>query len=138
MSLPSSRSKLSRCSSSPAIILAALLLVTLLATSDANAAVGTGGSLPYESWLESLRNSITGPVAFALSMTGIVVSGGVLIFGGDLNGFFRTLIFLVLVMALIVGAENVMSTFFGRGAIVAAIEPAPRISTSNVEKAWSA
>ncbi|MNO08629.1 hypothetical protein D3C81_2313800 [compost metagenome] len=45
-----------------------------------------------------------------------MVAGGVLIFGGDLNGFFRTLIFLVLVMALIVGANNVMKNFFGTSA----------------------
>jgi len=85
---------------------------------DASAAAGTGGSLPYESWLESLRDSVTGPVAFALSIIGIVVAGGVLIFGGDLNGFFRTLMFIVLVMALLVGAQNVMGTFFGRGAVI--------------------
>jgi type IV secretory pathway TrbD component/type IV secretory pathway VirB2 component (pilin) len=83
--------------------------------------VGTGGSLPYESWLTNLRNSVTGPVAFALAIIGIVVAGGVLIFGGDLNGFFRTLIFIVLVMALLVGAQNVMGTFFGRGAEIAAL-----------------
>lgn len=61
-------------------------------------------------------------MAFALSIIGIVIAGGVLIFGGDLNGFFRTLIFLVLVMALLVGAQNVMSTFFGRGAEIAAVD----------------
>ncbi|MGL4447827.1 MAG: conjugal transfer system pilin TrbC [Aeromonas sp.] len=83
------------------------------------ASEGTGGSLPYESWLTNLRNSVTGPVAFALSIIGIVVAGGVLIFGGELNGFFRTLIFIVLVMALLVGAQNMMSTFFGRGAEMA-------------------
>jgi type IV secretion system protein VirB2 len=66
-----------------------------------------------------LQNSVTGPVAFGLSIIGIVIAGGVLIFGGDLNGFFRTLIFLVLVMALLVGANNVMSSFFGAGAEVA-------------------
>ncbi len=94
---------------------AALLMVLfLLSPQHAFASEGTGGSLPYESWLTNLRNSVTGPVAFALS-------GGVLIFGGDLNGFFRTLIFLVLVMALLVGAQNVMSTFFGRGAEIAAL-----------------
>jgi hypothetical protein len=48
-----------------------------------------------------------------------VVAGGILIFGGELNGFFRTLIFIVLVMALLVGAQNMMSTFFGRGAEIA-------------------
>ena len=81
---------------------------------------GTGGSLPYESWLTNLRNSVTGPVAFALSIIGIVIAGGVLIFGGDLNAFFQTLVFIVLVMALLVGAQNMMGTLFGRGAEIAA------------------
>ena len=104
-----------------AILLLAILMV-LLTPLSASASVGTGGSLPYETWLENLRNSVTGPVAFSVSITGIVIAGGVLIFGGDLNGFFRTLIFLVLVMALIVGAQNVMSTFFARGAVVAMLD----------------
>ena len=67
-----------------------LLAFFLLTPQQAFASVGTGGSLPYESWLTNLRNSVTGPVAFALSIIGIVVAGGVLIFGGDLNGFFRS------------------------------------------------
>jgi type IV secretory pathway VirB2 component (pilin) len=99
----------------------ALLAFIFMAPQHAFASTGTGGSLPYESWLTNLQNSVTGPVAFALSIIGIVVAGGVLIFGGDLNGFFRTLIFLVLVMALLVGAQNVMSTFFGRGAEIASL-----------------
>ena len=98
-----------------------LLLFMFLVPQDAAASAGTGGSLPYESWLVNLRNSVTGPVAFALSIIGIVVAGGVLIFGGDLNGFFRTLVFIVLVMAFLVGAQNIMSTFFGRGAEIAGI-----------------
>jgi type IV secretory pathway VirB2 component (pilin) len=97
------------------------LALMLMAPQHAHASEGTGGSLPYETWLTNLRNSVTGPVAFALSMIGIVVSGGVLIFGGDLNGFFRTMIFVVLVMALLVGAQNVMGTFFGRGAEIAGL-----------------
>jgi type IV secretory pathway VirB2 component (pilin) len=100
---------------------AVLLAVILLAPGHAYASEGTGGGLPYESWLTNLRTSVTGPVAFALSIIGIVVAGGVLIFGGDLNGFFRTMIFITLVMALIVGAQNVMSTFFARGAEIASL-----------------
>jgi len=113
------------------LIIGALLV--LFAPHNASASVGTGGSLPYESWLENLRNSVTGPVAFSLSIIGIVIAGGVLIFGGDLNGFFRTLIFLVLVMALIVGAQNVMSTFFARGAVIAMLDDhaLPKTSTLN-------
>lgn len=105
--------------------LALLLALLVLLAAPAWASEGTGGSLPYESWLTNLRNSVTGPVAFALSIIGIVIAGGVLIFGGDLNGFFRTLVFLVLVMALLVGAQNVMGQFFGRGAeLVASVAAA--------------
>jgi type IV secretory pathway VirB2 component (pilin) len=98
-----------------------LVAAMLLMAGHAHAATTTGGSLPYETWLTSLRNSVTEPVAFALSVIGIVVAGGVLIFGGDLNGFFRTLIFIVLVMALLVGAQNMMTSFFGAAAEVSAI-----------------
>ncbi len=99
----------------------AMAVVYFFLLPQAMASTGTGGSLPYETWLTSLRNSVTGPVAFSLSLIGIVIAGGVLIFGGDLNGFFRTLMFLVLVMAFLVGAQNMMSTFFSRGAEVAAL-----------------
>ena len=102
----------------------ALVIAYILLLPQAMASTGTGGSLPYEDWLTSLRNSVTGPVAFTLSIIGIVIAGGVLIFGGDLNGFFRTLMFLVLVMAFLVGAQNMMSTFFGRGAEIAALSDA--------------
>lgn len=91
------------------------------------ASAAAGGGLPYETWLASLRNSVTGPVAFSFSLIGIVIAGSVLIFGGDLNGFFRTMVFLVLVMAMIIGANNMMSTFFGTGAVISisSIPPLP-------------
>jgi len=114
-----------------ALAILALLALAILAPQNALASTGTGGSLPYESWLTNLQNSVTGPVAFALSIIGIVVAGGVLIFGGDLNGFFRTLIFLVLVMALLVGAQNVMSTFFGMGAVID-----QATASTNASNAW--
>ncbi len=105
------------------IIYVLLILVALAVVIPAASALatttGAGGGLPYEGWLTSLRNSVTGPVAFALSIIGIVIAGGVLIFGGELNAFFRTLIFLVLVMALIIGSNNMLTTFFGSGAELA-------------------
>lgn len=97
----------------------AFSLLILCLPDLANASVGTGGSLPYESWLGNLRNSVTGPVAFTLSLVGIIVAGGVLIFGGELNAFFRTVIFIILVMSFLVGAQNMMTNFFGRGAVIA-------------------
>ncbi len=92
-------------------------LCLLILADSALASVGGGGQLPYESWLVNLRSSVTGPVAFTLSIVGIVVAGGILIFGGELNAFFRTLIFIVLVMALLIGANNIMTNLFG-GAVI--------------------
>lgn len=103
---------------SPAFLFLCASLAVFCLAPDAFAAAGQGGGLPYESWLESLRNSVTGPVAFAVALIGIVVAGCVLIFGGDMNGFWRSIVFLVLVMALIVGANNLMTGFFGKGAII--------------------
>lgn len=100
------------------LLISIVLIALAIFSNDAAAAVGAGGNLPYEGWLTNLRNSVTGPVAFTLSIVGIVIAGGVLIFGGDLNGFFRTLVFLVLIMALLVGAQNVMANFFNRGAVI--------------------
>ena len=39
------------------------LAFIFLAPQHAFASTGTGGSLPYESWLANLQNSVTGPVA---------------------------------------------------------------------------
>jgi len=100
------------------------LLFLLLPEMAHAAGAGSGGTLPWENWLGQLRSSVTGPVAYALSVIGLVVAGGTLIFGGELNAFFRTLIFLVLVMALIITANNLMSGWFGSsGAEIGEFEP---------------
>lgn len=98
----------------------ALALLILGHTDTAFASSSGGGGLPYESALQKLQTSATGPVAFVLSILGIVVAGGTLIFGGDLSGFFRTMVILVLVIGILVSSANVLRTLFGRGATVAA------------------
>ncbi|MGQ0555535.1 MAG: TrbC/VirB2 family protein [Nitrospiraceae bacterium] len=86
---------------------------------EAYAAGTAGGGLPYESALTRLRASITGPVAFTLSLIGIVGAAGALIFGGELTGFLRMMVFLVLLIAILVGAQNVLTTLFAAGAEIA-------------------
>jgi type IV secretion system protein VirB2 len=51
---------------------ALLLTAFILLPAHAIASTGTGGSLPYEPWLTSLANSVTGPVTFTLSVVGIL------------------------------------------------------------------
>ena len=96
-----------------------LALYVLTMPHEAYAAGTAGGGLPYESALTRLRASITGPVAFTLSLIGIVGAAGVLIFGGELTGFLRMMVFLVLLIAILVGAQNVLTTLFAAGAEIA-------------------
>ncbi len=98
-----------------------LAVVVLALPLEALAAVGEGGKLPYEGWLTSLRASVTGPVAFTFAIIGIVTAGCGLIFGQDLNAFFRSLLLLVLIMAFLVGAQNILSGFFGQSAVIASL-----------------
>ncbi len=86
---------------------------------DVMASAGAGGGLPYEGWLTKLSDSVTGPFALAVSLIGIVVAGAVLIFGGDLNGFFRSLVLIILLVSIIIGAKNLMTSFFGQGSVIA-------------------
>lgn len=78
----------------------------------------TTTSLPYESWLRTIQKSLTGPVAFSVSLIGIVSSGATLIFtGGELGRFMRTIIYIVLVMTLLIGANTLMTNLFN-GAVI--------------------
>ncbi|OQW33702.1 MAG: hypothetical protein A4C66_04030 [Nitrospira sp. HN-bin3] len=99
-----------------------LTLCAFMLPNEAYAAGTAGGGLPYESALTRLRASITGPVAFTLSLIGIVGAAGVLIFGGELTGFLRMMVFLVLLIAILVGAQNVLTTLFAAGAEISWIE----------------
>jgi type IV secretion system protein VirB2 len=83
-----------------------------------HAATAGGGGLPWETPLQTLSNSISGPVAYAASLIGLVVSGCVLIFmSGELNHFARVVVQVVLVISFIIAGKNTMTTFgWGAGA----------------------
>lgn len=103
------------------ILMAGALALLLLLASNAHAASGAGGGLPYEDWLTRIRQSITGPVAFGISVIAIVAAGAMLIFGGDMNGFMKTLVFIVLVLAFVIAAQNTLSAITGTGAVIASL-----------------
>lgn len=95
---------------------AALALALVLSPSAAHAGGGGGGGLAWETPLQTIVASITGPVAMAVSLLGIVVSGATLIWGGEINEFVRRMVMLALVIAIIVAAASVLSALFGVGA----------------------
>lgn len=107
------------------LVMLALIAIMVMAPDMAHASVdpgaGTGAdALPFEKPLATLTRSLSGPVAFGLSLVGIIAAGAVLIFGGEMSGFLRTLVFLVLVIALIVNAKGLIGIMEGTGATIAA------------------
>ena len=48
-----------------------------------------------------------------ISIIAIVAAGAILIWGGEINGFARTMVFIVLVVSVIVGANSIIGIFAG-------------------------
>jgi type IV secretory pathway VirB2 component (pilin) len=94
------------------LVIAALVPVAAFASSSG------GSGLPWESPLQMLEDSIKGPVAYGISLLGIVGSGGMLVFGGEISEFTRRIMYLVMVVGLIAGASSLMSTMFSTAALV--------------------
>lgn len=88
------------------------------AANAAYAADTAASALPYESWLKTIQKSMTGPVAYSVSLIGIVACGATLIFaGGEISRFMRSIIYLVMVMGLLIGANTMMTSLFN-GAVI--------------------
>ncbi len=81
----------------------------LIAPEFALASVGGRDGLPDESWLMSFINSVIGRIAITLSILTITI---VMMFGSELNTVFKTLIFIVMVMALLIYAQHIMPNLF--------------------------
>ncbi len=82
------------------------------------AETSSSAALPYEDWLRTIQKSLTGPVAFSISIIGIISCGVTLIFtGGEITRFMRTIVYLVFVMTLLVGANSFMSSVFNGATI---------------------
>jgi len=89
------------------------------------ARASSSSGMPWEDPLLKVVDSITGPVAFGVSVLGVVAAGIALVFGGQLDGFIQKLAILALVIALIVFAVNVLSAVFGVSSTVIALSALP-------------
>lgn len=83
----------------------------LFLTSPVFATTGTTG-LPWEAPLQTLQNSISGPVAVLIAIIALAAIGVTLIFGGEWNEFARRGVFAVCAIALLVGGAVIMTTLF--------------------------
>jgi type IV secretion system protein TrbC len=99
------------------VVTTASFLVLSLAMTPA--AYASGSSMPWEAPLQSILESIQGPVAKILAVIIIIVTGLTLAFG-DTSGGFRRLIQIVFGLSIAFAASSFFLSFFsfGGGALV--------------------
>jgi len=92
---------------------------TILAVALAPAAHAAGSGMPWEAPLQSVLDSIEGPVAKIVAVMIIIMTGLTLAFG-DTSGGFRRLIQIVFGISIAFAASSFFLTFFsfGGGALV--------------------
>ena len=87
-----------------------VLLIFCLLFPDFAHASTTG--MPWEDPMSKLVKSITGPVAFAVSILALVASVIGLLFGGELSGLIKNMAFLAMGIAIVVCSANVLKGLF--------------------------
>jgi type IV secretion system protein VirB2 len=101
--------------------LAAMLLLSGTGAFGAN----TSSNLPWEAPLQTLVTSLTGPVAYAISIVAIVALGAGLAFGGELSESMRRMLQIGIAVCLVVFAAQVLTSWIGAGAETAPMSIVP-------------
>ncbi|WP_277754312.1 TrbC/VirB2 family protein [Sphingomonas glacialis] len=96
-----------------------LVLLPLCAFAFIQPATASGSSMPWETPLQSILESIEGPVAKIIAVMVIIMTGLSLAFG-DTSGGFRRLIQIVFGLSIAFAASSFFLSFFsfGGGALV--------------------
>lgn len=93
-----------------------LWFVGLVAAAQAHATStmtgGGGGALPWDAPIQTVAQSLTGPVALGVAVVALAVTGMVLVFGGELTDFAKRAVYVVMAIAFLVGGTAFMNTLF--------------------------
>ena len=73
--------------------------------------VAQAQELPWQGPLESIADSLTGPIARAIGVVALAASGGMLAFGGELGDFTKRIMMVVLALSVMLLAQNFMDLF---------------------------
>ncbi|OQX05073.1 MAG: hypothetical protein BWK73_34505 [Thiothrix lacustris] len=97
-------------------------LFWLLAAFSDVAFAGAAGGMPWETPLETVMESLTGPTAGFIALIGVFAAGAALIFGGEMAEFTRKIVMIILLVSLMMGGAALMGTLgFATGAVVAGL-----------------
>lgn len=87
----------------------------LVAVFSSQLFAGTSGGMPWETPMQRLADSITGPVVRLGALIAVAVTGMLWYFSAG-GGFARTALGLVFGLAVALSAANIVDTLFGVGA----------------------
>jgi type IV secretion system protein TrbC len=99
------------------VLLSILLFLALSPSLALAAGTGGGGGLPWETPLQNVQQSLTGPVAKGVALVAIVGALGTLLFlHAEMNQFTRVIVFVVMGIGTLVGANAFLSGSGAQGA----------------------
>lgn len=65
-----------------------------------------------ETPLQALQSSLSGPVALAIGVIAVAITGGMLIFGGEISDFGKRMAYVVLVLGILLTANSLVTSLF--------------------------
>ena len=98
-------------------ILGAVVVATAALTQTAHASTNTTLSM-FETPLQTLQKSLQGPVALSIGIIGVVLCGGMLIFGGELSDFAKRLSYVLLVLGILLASNTIVPLLFSSATAV--------------------
>lgn len=76
----------------------------------APAFAGTGGTaLPWETPLQTIQNSLTGPVATTIAVIALFAAGAGLVFGDEMSAFVKRVLIGVMSLALLIAGSHFLT-----------------------------
>jgi type IV secretory pathway VirB2 component (pilin) len=89
------------------------LVVTGMAFWASEANASSGGGLPWDQPLTTLANDLTGPVALSISVIAFAVTGFMMIWGGEMTDFMKTMVRIIFAISVVTGGTGLYTKFFG-------------------------
>ncbi len=95
----------------------AVITAAIAATQSAHASTNTSLST-LETPLQTLQKSLTGPVALAIGIIAFCITGGMLVFGGELSDFTKRTCYVLLVLGVLLTADSMVPLLFSSSTAV--------------------
>ncbi len=105
------------------IICGTAVVVATPAQATAYSAGSTAGGatvvngLPYATALSQIKADLSGPTAGILAVLAFVGCGAALVWGGEISGFVKSLIYTAMAASLMVSADALVTNFFSSASV---------------------